>query len=391
MKICLINSLYYPDTKGGVETVVKLIADEFSKKHDVFIICAGKERKTTTQENFEKTKIYRIGYEKYFSFHDIDQKKSLIRFFWRLNQLNNKYSSKTIYQILLKEKPDLILTHNTLGLGYNIISTINKYCSTYSSKHISTIHDVQLLYPSGILTQENKKRGLMLKLYSYITKNLYKSCKYIISPSQALLKLYTDNGFFANSDIKIIPNPLKFRININTIKSEDEKLRILYIGQLEKNKGVYDIIKAVRSLSNDKFYLTIAGRGKEEYNIRKIVYIVNNINFIGEYSNENMSELFKDIDIVVVPSVCFENSPMVIYEAFSHGIPVLASRIGGIPELIDENKTGWLFKPSDVSELRLKLEEIYKKKDRITSMSDDCKEKIKDFDVRKYCQKILDF
>ncbi len=391
MKICLVNSLYHPDSRGGVETAVKTIVDEFSIKHSVFVIASGIKHKETIEEQIDKIKIYRIGYEKYFPFQNIELQNFFIKLLWRINQLKNKYSSTFIYQILLKEKPDLILSHNTLGLGYNTIKTINKFCTTHKSKHISTIHDVQLIYPSGILTEKNKKRKTILKIYSFFTRNIYKSCHYIISPSQALLKLYFQYGFFLNSDTKVIPNPIKLELAEKSEKKDNEKLNIIYMGQLEDHKGIFDIIKAIKLLPSDKFYLTIAGRGNLEEKIKQSIYIVNNINFVGQYNKNSGKELLSQNDLVVIPSKCFENSPMVIYEAFEMGVPVLASRIGGIPELVEEDKTGWLFKSGDIENLKQKLLAIYEKKEAIGQMSNNCIEKVKEFDIKNYIKQILEF
>lgn len=393
MKICLINNLYYPDTKGGVETIVKTIALELQKqKHEVFIICADKEYKKIIEEKIDNLSVYRIGYEKYFPFHNIDKEGFLSRFLWRINQLNNKFSSLSVYQILSKEKPDLILSHNVLALGYNVIKTIETFCSISKSKHIATIHDVQLLYPSGVLNENNKKRGLLLKIYAYITRNIYKSCKYIISPSETLLSFYLKYNFFSKAKVNVIQNPISLDIDNNSIKNiphDKDVLNILFFGQIEEHKGVFDIVKAIRSLDIEKFKLTIAGHGSQENRLKSNIYVVNNIEFVGSYDKIFLKELLQKNDISIVASKCFENSPMVIYEAWENRTPVLAAKIGGIPELIEEGKTGWLFKSGDIEDLKNKLKQIYNEREKMREMSEYCIEKVKNFDTKKYIEKIL--
>lgn len=193
MKICIINQLFYPDSRGGAESVVELITRELKKLgHDVFVISCGREYKNTTQEEIEKIKIYRIGFEKYFPFQDISNQGFIKRLFWRINQLHNKYSFRAIYSILEKEKPDLILTHNILGLGYNILNAIN----ILNINHIHTIHDVQLIEPSGILYPNSNIDSIKNKIYTLFTKNLFRNIKKIISPSEILLKIHLKKGFF---------------------------------------------------------------------------------------------------------------------------------------------------------------------------------------------------
>lgn len=390
MKICLVNNLYYPGKRGGAEEMVHLLANELkNQKHKVFIICSSSDYKKTTTEKINGVDVYRIGYEKYFPFSEISKQNILKRFLWRINQLKNKYSASIVYSILTKEKPSLVLSHNTLALGYNIIKTINNYCEIKKIKHITTIHDVQLIYPSGILKLDNTKRGLLLKIYSFFTKNIYSSCRNIIFPSNALSKIYTNNKFFRKGNIFTINNPIK--VGSHAIeKTNSDKLRILYLGQLEEHKGVMDLIKTIRQLDPEKFHLTIAGRGSLVDKINKSTYIVNNVDYVGGFDEEKRIKLLKDADLVVVPSTCFENSPMIIYEAFLSGTPVLASNIGGIPELVLNNETGWLFKPGNTKDLKAKLLEIYEKKDNLDDIQKNCFEFVKQFDIKNYIKKILE-
>ncbi len=390
MKICLINNLYYPDKRGGAEEMVLSIANELKKEgHRVVVICSSSDYQKTTNEKIEDINIYRIGYEKYFSFLEIDKHSTISRLLWRINQLNNKYSASMIYSILTKEKPDLVLSHNTLALGYNIIKTINNYCESKKIKHITTIHDVQLIYPSGVLKPNDANRGFLLKIYSFFTKNIYSSCKNVVFPSNALLKIYTKNGFFRKSNINVINNPIKIK-SYDTQKSNSDKLKLLYLGQLEEHKGIIDLIKTIRQLDSEKFHLTIAGRGSLIEKINKLIYIVTNIDFVGEFDESKRVQLLQDADVVVIPSTCFENSPMIIYEAFLSGTPVLASKIGGIPELVLDNETGWLFKPENIDSLKSKLLEIYDKKNDLDNIQKNCLELVKQFDIKNYIKKILE-
>jgi glycosyltransferase involved in cell wall biosynthesis len=386
MKICLINNLFTPDRKGGVETVVEIIADELKKQgHHVFVICAGRDQEKTIEDQQNGIKVYRIGWDKYFAFQDIDQQNIFSRFFYRIHQLNNKYSTKLVRAILNQEKPDLILSHNTLGLGYNIIKEINKL----DIKHINTIHDVQLLIPSGKLLV-NQIINRTQKIYAFFTKNIFKNCKYIVSPSQALLNFYTKRNFFPNAETKIIANPITLSKGIESNKEKNSnKLKILYLGQLEEHKGVMNLIKAFRLLNPEEYYLTIAGRGELAEKIKNTEYLLSNIKFFGEFNEEERINLLKQHDLVVVPSLCFENAPMVILEAWQAGVPVLASNFGGISELIEEGKTGWLFNSESTGNLKEKLEDIKKNQAELDSMSKHCLNKVEGFDVKKYITKIL--
>ena len=72
---------------------------------------------------------------------------------------------------------------------------------------------------------------------------------------------------------------------------------------------------------------------------------------MGEFKHSRIAEIFSEIDVLVVPSVWYENSPLVIQEAFLAGTPVIASDIGGIPELVKDKENGLLFKANDDNDL----------------------------------------
>ncbi|MCD4705117.1 glycosyltransferase, partial [bacterium] len=328
-------------------------------------------------------KIYRIGWSKYFPFQNIDQQNIIQRFLWRIYQFKNKYSADNLKAILKKEKPDLILSHNVLGLGYNVIKIINQN----KIKHISTIHDVQLLVPSGILKKEDDPDSLFNKIYSYFTKNAYRECLEIICPSQALVDFYKTRNFFPNSKINVLYNPIQIEENKKLDKKNNEQLKILYLGQLEEHKGILDLLKIFRQLNINNYFLTIAGRGSLKEKIENLELVISNIHFFGEFNSQQRIKLLSENDILVVPSNCFENSPMVIYEAWQAGVPVLASNTGGIPELIKEGENGWIFKNSD--ELMIKLKNIYQNKKQLSKMNNYCLEYVNKFDTENYIKNLL--
>ncbi|MCX5867824.1 MAG: glycosyltransferase [Proteobacteria bacterium] len=80
------------------------------------------------------------------------------------------------------------------------------------------------------------------------------------------------------------------------------------------------------------------------------------IKFMGGFPPERVGEIFSEIDVLITPSIWMENSPLVIHEASLAQVPVIASRIGGIPELIEDGKNGLLFEPNNALDLQKKIE-----------------------------------
>lgn len=153
--------------------------------------------------------------------------------------------------------------------------------------------------------------------------------------------IYSDNGFRKD----------RFK-NIQKIASET--LRLAYIGSMIPTKGVEIPIKALNELQDEKIELKIYGNPNIRRDYYKyLVRLANrkNIRFLGEVSNDNLPELYRNIDLLIVPSFWFENSPLTIHEAYMAKTPVVASNIGGMAEYVIENKTGFHFKVGDDRDL----------------------------------------
>jgi glycosyltransferase involved in cell wall biosynthesis len=82
------------------------------------------------------------------------------------------------------------------------------------------------------------------------------------------------------------------------------------------------------------------------------------INFVGPFPNETMAAELGKLDVLVVPSTWYENTPLVIYSAFAAGIPVVASNLGGMAEVVHHEKNGLLFEPNDSEGLARQLRRL---------------------------------
>ncbi len=375
MKICLINNLYKPFNKGGAEAVVEDTAKCLvSLKHEVILITLGEEDKI---EELDGVKVYRIKPWNIFSFLDMDNKNGVVRFIWWFFNVFNLSSRKKIKNILKKEKPDLVHIHNMVGMSF----LISRLISRLKIKSVLTIHDIQLVYPSGqlIYGQENTfiNTFFLRKWYEKLVKFLISSPDVVISPSKWLLDFYAKKGFFKDSYKKVLPNSVP---QISSQRVESEKLRFLYVGQVGEYKGIFTLLNVFKDLD---YELHVVGDGKDLEKAKK--FESNNILFHGRLDKKELENIYSNSDILIFPSLTYENCPMAIMLAFGFGIPVIGSRIGGVPELIEENITGWLFEPGNEQELG-KLVSICK--DKVKGMRDNCLNRAKEHTIEKYLKKL---
>ena len=151
----------------------------------------------------------------------------------------------------------------------------------------------------------------------------------------------------------------------------------LYIGRLSFEKGLPTLIKAFLKVKTEKAGLTIVGEGPMRDSLEPMTIDDKRIQFTGYLAGNILKGAIKNALAVILPSECYENAPLSILESFGFGKPVIGSRLGGIPEMIDEGINGYLFEPGNVDDLAEKLELILSMPDRhISEMGQAARQKV---------------
>ncbi|MBU4216909.1 glycosyltransferase [Candidatus Parcubacteria bacterium] len=378
MKICLINNLYKPFARGGAEIVLESINGGLAElKHDVFVI--------STTPRFNKKITNSAGkYNLKSCYYNLGKMPVFFRLFWHFYDMFDIFTALQVKNILSQEKPDLIITNNLKGISFLLPLIIKKT----NTRHIHILHDVQLLHPSGLIMhgQEQVLDSLGAKFYMNFSRYLFNFCEEIVSPSQWLLDQHLKRGFFKKITTSVIPNP----VNINKIEQyatpKNNIFQFLYVGQVEKYKGVEFLANALATINGVE--LKIVGDGSYRQQLVENTKNKKNIIITGRKSKEEVVEIMKNADCLIVPSLCYENSPTVIYEAMAAGLPVLGSRIGGITELLHDIG-GILFNPGDQTDLQKKIDWIIKNPQKIENLKKNYTKNINNYSLEKYLQKIL--
>lgn len=127
---------------------------------------------------------------------------------------------------------------------------------------------------------------------------------------------------------------------------------VLYVGRLSQEKGVDVLIRAWGYL--EKIPLKIVGNGDLESRLRGLAQGNPDIEFLGRLPQSDCERYLREASLLVIPSVCYESFPRVLVEAYAHGVPVVASRLGSLAELVIEGETGLLFEPGMAEDLAQK-------------------------------------
>ena len=358
MKICIVSNLYPPIIRGGAEIIASSMAKGLKQAwNNVFIISSRPHIKNRniinhnfiTTDEVENIDVFRFYPPNIYYYLDDYKYPGFIRLIWHVFDIFNIFSYFRVKKILLEEKPDIIISHNLMGLGFLLPILFRKL----KIKHIHVLHDVQLAFLSGLIIK-GKEKSLeyrLLKLFGYdkLMNKLIGSPDIVISPSKFLLNYYKEKKFFKDSEKYVLPNPI---LNIKELKKQtDHNLNLLYLGQVNKSKGVIGLIKSFSKIKLPHIKLHIVGIGNDLKLAKKMAKDDKRIIFHGWLLHHKLSSILSKTDVLVLPSLCYENSPTVIYESLSMGIPVLAADIGGSVELIKENKNGWIFKAGDFNSM----------------------------------------
>lgn len=153
---------------------------------------------------------------------------------------------------------------------------------------------------------------------------------------------------------KIVHIPIFIDVTKYTPKFDSEDY-LLYFGRLSREKGLPLLLEVMSELKEIK--LLIVGEGPQREYLEKIKEERNldNVLFLGKLYGEELHRVVRNSRAVIVPSTWFENSPNVILESYAMGKPVIAADIGGIPELVEEGETGYLYKFNNKEELINKI------------------------------------
>lgn len=279
-----------------------------------------------------------------------------------------------IERLLQNHKPDLAHLNN---IYHQISPSIIHSLRNHGIPMVMSLRDFKLVCPSysmlangkiceackgkryyqcflNACVKDSRTKSLLNVTEMYLHHkilHIYDRIDIFIAPSLFLKKKIEDMGF--KGVVMYLPNFIN--IQEYTPQYDWTERSIVYFGRLSHEKGLLTLIEAMKGLQD--ITLKIIGEGPQKKELCKKIERLGlyNIIMLGYLGGEYFKEEIRKSMFVVLPSECYENNPRSIIEGFALGKPAVGSRIGGIPELIKDGKTGLTFKMGDINELRSKI------------------------------------
>ncbi len=365
MKVLMPVLHYYP-VIGGLETWTQNIAEGLSDKAQIFIV-TGKVKDRPKREVLKRVKIFRTSL---FPLKDLSY-SSLF------------YIITTVPFIFLKslsviktEKVNIIHSQGFLSglLGY-LLFKLTKI------PYIVTVQRIE-------------------KSKSFLRRLVYNNAKVCIAASLAIKRYFEEIGV---KNIKVIPNGIDLKRFQNLDRAENRKklglkneFVIIAVARLEKVKGLKYLVQAMKTLStkyktlNTKYQLLIIGDGSERENLENLtnkLELNDKVRFLGQIRNEKVPEYLSAADCFVLPSLS-EGFGIVILEAMAANIPVIATKIGGILDIIGDGETGALVEPKNPDGIAKALYKIYSQPKFVKNLVQNAKDNLEKYDWQNIVQKV---
>lgn len=306
-----------------------------------------------------------------------------------IKSIYNNNTVKEIEGILVKEHVDFALIHNISPMISNSIYAV---LIRYGIKIYKYMQNYNLVCLNGALDKNGEcdicrhKSIHGVKLKCYKESKIYSFQKYIAK--ELLWKKYINDfsGFIAiseyvkNKHVQLGIPKEKIMVLYHFCENEpqvlsqhnDEKY-VVYLGRLSLEKGIVTLIKAMQD--NPQIILKIMGKGPIEENLKSFVSNnkMTNIQFLGYKTGEEKNNIIGNAMALVAPSEWEEPFGRIAIEAYQVGTPVIASAIGGLKELVDSGKTGFLFESGNVLQLTEYIKQMGMKSDNeLDIMRENC-------------------
>ncbi len=391
LKVLQVSHQFLPDHVGGIEIYVRNLARELHHL-GIDILLLNGDGKVLHNPSGSPDCIDGLR-----SIHMHDRGGSKVKRFSFFKTFKNSEVLKLFEQAVREYRPDAIHFHHTMylsgelifaakRLGIPVVITIHDFWFLCHKLHLVDWRETQCGGPSagikcafcfffanqGLLGWFNAVLGGIPLVYrTRYHLNVLRSADFLVTPAafvRQILKQYLGGG----KKIRHIPYGISTSDIFSSPSIRSDNIRFGYLGTIKRHKGIHVLIEAFNELVHEKASLDIYGNtGSDAAYYRDLIKSCQNgrITFKGAYDNRDVGRVLKDIDVLIVPSIWRETGPMVVLEALANGVPVIASNVGGMSELIQDGGNGFLFETGNPRSLLRCIRNILEMPALLTDLS----------------------
>lgn len=394
MKILFVNKFLYP--RGGAETYFLKIGEELTRRgHEVEYFGMYDEKNTVGNSLHLATTN--------MDFHAAGPEKLLYPF----RIVYSREAKRKLKEVIAAFGPDIIHFNN---INFQLTPSVICAGAECGVPMVQTVHDVQMLCPNHMMMEYHSKKlcedcmGKKSKwpcvkkrcIHGSLPKSLIGAVEgtlYECSPVYDKIERFICPSAFLEEKLLNVPRFRGKTVMLHNFLSKVSDAGgapkgdyVLYFGRLAEEKGIDRILEACKLLPDVPF--VIAGGGPLEDLCKNCT--LPNVKYVGFKTGKELEELVAGALFTLHLSIWYENCPLALLESQSLGTPVLCNRIGGIPELVEEGKTGILndaFTPEAYAE---KIAALYADKALLAEMAQNCLRKRESMmTLERYCDKLL--
>ena len=394
MKILFVNKFLYP--RGGAETYFLKIGEELARRgHGVEYFGMYDEKNTVGNSLHLATTN--------MDFHAAGPEKLLYPF----RIVYSREAKRKLKEVIAAFGPDIVHFNN---INFQLTPSVICAGAECGVPMVQTVHDVQMLCPNHMMMEYHSKKlcedcmGKKSKwpcvkkrcIHGSLPKSLIGAVEgtlYECSPVYDKIHRFICPSAFLEEKLLNVPRFRGKTVMLHNFLSKVSDAGgwpkgdyVLYFGRLAEEKGIDRILEACRLLPDIPF--VIAGGGPLEDLCKNCT--LPNVKYVGFKTGKELEELVAGALFTLHLSIWYENCPLALLESQSLGTPVLCNRIGGIPELVEEGKTGILndaFTPEAYAET---IAALYADKALLSEMAQNCLRKRESMmTLERYCDKLL--
>ena len=394
MKILFVNKFLYP--RGGAETYFLKIGEELTRRgHEVEYFGMYDEKNTVGNSLHLATTN--------MDFHAAGPEKLLYPF----RIVYSREAKRKLKEVIAAFGPDIVHFNN---INFQLTPSVICAGAECGVPMVQTVHDVQMLCPNHMMMEYHSKKlcedcmGKKSKwpcvkkrcIHGSLPKSLIGAVEgtlYECSPVYDKIDRFICPSAFLEEKLLNVPrfrgNTVMLHNFLSKVSDADGAPKgdyVLYFGRLAEEKGIDRILEACKLLPDVPF--VIAGCGPLEDLCKNCT--LPNVKYVGFKTGKELEELVAGALFTLHLSIWYENCPLALLESQSLGTPVLCNRIGGIPELVEEGKTGILndtFTPEAYAE---KIAALYADKALLAEMAQNCLRKRESMmTLERYCDELL--